>query len=132
VANRDQEFRSVYLGLARQFGDLQLGLGAGNAWYDGRRHATVNPWLYWERDGVEAFTSAERYAREDKAPWFYKGYVRARIGDAIFAGVHGEKDFGIGPLIGWAGGNVKLWSAVPLVGRAKEGARLVAGVQVEF
>lgn len=132
VANRDREFRSVYAGLTRQFGDLQLGIGVGNAWYDSRRHSTVNPWLFYRRDDVEAFASAERYAREDRAPWFYKGYVRRRIADSIFAGAYGEKDFGIGPQVGWGSGNVKVWSAVPVAGRPKDGSRLALGLQVEF
>ena len=110
----------------------QLGIGLGNAWYDSRCHPTLNPWLFWNREDVEAFLSAERYSREDKAPWFYKGHVRKRIADAVFAGAYGEKDFGAGPLLGWAGGGFEVWSAVPLVGRTKEGARLVVGVQVEF
>lgn len=132
VANRDQEFRSVYVGLAKQFGDLQLGIGFGNAWYDSRRHLTLNPWLFYRRDDFEAFASAERYSREDRAPWFYKGYVRGRITDSIFAGTYGEKDFGAGPLIGWGSGSFKIWSAVPVAGRPKDGARLVVGMQVEF
>ena len=132
VANRDQEFRSVYAGLARQFGDLQLGIGFGNAWYDSRRHMTVNPWLFYRRDDVDAFARAERYSREDKAPWFYKGYVRGRVADSIFAGAYGEKDFGVGPLIGWGSGSFKIWSAVPVVDRTKNGSRLAVGLQVEF
>ncbi len=130
--SRDQEFRSVYLGIARQFGDLQLGIGAGNAWYDNRRHPTLNPWLFFSRDDIEVFVSAEHYSREGEAPWFYKGHVRHRIADAVFVGAHGEKDFGAGPLIGWGSGSINIWSAVPVVDRPKDGARLAVGIQVEF
>lgn len=121
VANRDQEFRSVYAGLARQFGDFQLGIGFGNAWYDSRRHPTLNPWLFYRRDDFEAFASAERYSREDRAPWFYKGYVRGRIAGSVFAGAYGEKDFGVGPMIGRGNGGFKIWSAVPVASRPKLG-----------
>lgn len=130
--SRDQEFRSVYAGITRQFGDLQLGIGFGNAWYDSRRHPTVNPWLFYSRDDIEAFVSAEHYSREGEAPWFYKGYVRHRISDSVFVGAYGEKDFGAGPLIGWSSGSFKIWSAVPVVDRPKDGARLAVGLQVEF
>jgi hypothetical protein len=132
VVHHDKEFRSVYAGLARQFGDLQLGIGFGNAWYDNRRHPTLNPWLFYSRDDIEAFVSAEHYSREGEAPWFYKGYVRHRISDSVFVGAHGEKDFGVGPHIGWGSGSFKIWSVVPVADRPKDGSRLAVGLQVEF
>lgn len=132
VVHHDREFRAVYAGLARKFGDLQLGLGFGNAWYEDRRHPTVNPWLYYAGDAVEAFVSAERYGREDREPWFYKGQANWRVADSIFVGAYGEKDLGVGPLLAWRNGNVRIWGAIPVVSRPGAGARGVAGVQVEF
>lgn len=60
------------------------------------------------------------------------GYLRGRIVDSIFAGAYGEKDFGVGPLIGWGSGSFKIWSAVPVAARPKDGSRLAVGLQVEF
>lgn len=58
--------------------------------------------------------------------------VRSRIADSVSAGAYGEKDFGAGPLIGWGSGGFKIWSAVPVADRPKDGARLAVGMQVEF
>lgn len=132
VVHHDKEFRSVYAGLARKFGDLQLGFGFGNAWYDQLRHPAINPWLYYAEDTVEAFLSAERYGREDRAPWFYKGQASWRVVDSIFFGAYGEKDLGAGPMIGWRNGSLRIWGAIPVFSRPDAGARGVAGVQVEF
>lgn len=132
VAYHDQDFHSVYAGVARKFGDLQLGIGFGNAWYDDRQHPAVNPWLHYATADVEAFLTAEHYAREDQAPWFYKGHASRQITDSVFIGAYGEKDLGAGPLIGWRNGNFRLWASVPLVSRPEAGARGVAGIQVEY
>ena len=132
VAHRDQDFHSVYAGLARKFGELQLGVGFGNAWYDGIRHPTVNPWLYYAKEDVEAYLTVEHYARDDQAPWYYKGHASKRISDSYFLGVYGEKDLGVGPMIGWRSEAFRIWASVPLVSRPESGARGVAGVQVEF
>lgn len=121
-----------YAGLARKFGDLQLGIGIGNAWYDEQRHPTINPWLYFATDDVEIYATAERYAHESSTPWFYKGYANRRLTDQIFVGAYGEKSVGAGPMIGWHSGNVRVWAVVPIVDRADMGARGIAGVQIEF
>jgi hypothetical protein len=132
VAYHDRGLHSVYAGVARKFRDLQLGIGFGSAWYDGRKHPAVNPWLHCATDDVEAFLTAEHYAREDRAPWFYKGYASRRIGAMIFGGVYGEKDVGAGPMIGWRHRNIRVWGAIPIIDRSDTGARGIAGVQVEF
>jgi hypothetical protein len=132
VAYHDQDFHSIYAGVARTFGDLQLGIGIGNAWYDDRHHLAVNPWLFYAGENVEAFLSAEHYASDDQAPWFYKGHVSKRIAGSISVGAYGEKDLGAGPLIAWRNGSFRIWGAVPVVSRPAAGARGVAGVQVEF
>ena len=132
IAYHDQDFRSVYAGVARKFGDLQLGVGFGNAWFDGIRHPTVNPWLYYANGDVEAYLTAEHYARDDHAPWFYKGCASRYVANSFFVGAYGEKDVGVGPMIGWRNGGFRIWAAVPVVSRPETGARGVAGVQVEF
>lgn len=132
VVHHDREFRAVYAGLTQKFGDLQLGVGFGNAWYDDKRHPAFNPWLYYSADAVEAFVSVEHYSREDREPWFYKGQVSWRVADSIFVGAYGEKDLGVGPLLAWRNGSLRIWGAIPVISRPEEGARGVAGIQVEF
>lgn len=132
VVHRDQEFRAYYAGFVRKFNNLQLGIGFGNAWYDQIRHPAVNPWLFYAGDDVEAFLSVERYARDDHAPWFYKGHASRRILDSFFVGAYGETNMGAGPMIGWRNESFRIWVAVPVVSRPEAGARGVAGVQVEF
>lgn len=129
---QDKEFRSAYAGLARKFGDLQIGLGVGNAWYDQIRHPTINPWLYYATDDADIYLTAERYSRESTAPWFYKGYATWRIADSISIGAYGEKDLGAGPMIRWRSGSFRIWAAVPVVSQPEAGARGVAGIQIEF
>ena len=130
--HHDREFRAIYAGLARKFGDLQLGLGIGNAWFDQLRHPAINPWLFYSDVTSEAFLSAERYGGEDRAPWCYKGHATWRIADSIFIGAYGEKDLGVGPMIRWRNGSFRIWVAVPVISRPEAGARGVAGVQIEF
>lgn len=132
VMYHDKEFRAVYSGLARKFGDLQLGLGVGNAWYDQIRHPTINPWLYYATDDADLYLTAERYSRESTAPWFYKGYASQRVTGQFFAGLYGEKGIGAGPMISWRNGNIRIWAAVPVVDRTDAGARGIAGVQFGF
>jgi hypothetical protein len=132
VVHHDREFRAIYAGLARKFGDFQFGLGFGNAWFDQLRQPAINPWLYYSDDTAETFLSAERYGGEDWAPWFYRGHAIWRTADSIFIGTYGEKDLGVGPMIQWRNSNFRIWAAVPVVSRPEAGARGVAGVQVEF
>jgi hypothetical protein len=132
VVHHDRDFSSAYVGLARMFGDLQLGLGVGSARYDNRNHAVLNPWLFYAGEAAEIFLSAEHYGDEDDAPWFYKGQASRRFAGSLFAGVHGEKDVGVGPLFGWRNGNIRLWGAIPVVGRPHDGPRGIAGIQLEF
>lgn len=132
VAHRDQDFHSVYAGLARKFGELQLGVGFGSAWYAGIQHPTVNPWLYYGKENVEAYLTVEHYAHDEQAPWFYKGYASRRIADSFFIGAYGEKDLGVGPMIRWRNGSLRIWVAVPVVSRLDAGVRGVAGIQIEF
>ena len=132
VVHHDRDFDAAYVGLARKFGDLQLGIGLGNAWYEGIRHPTVNPWLYYGSYDAEAYLSVEHYARDDRAPWFCKGYASRRIVDSLFIGAYGEKGLGAGPMVAWSNGNIRIWAAVPVVDRKDGGARGVVGVQVVF
>lgn len=122
----------MYVGLARKLGDLQLGVGVGNAWYDQPRHPAINPWLFYVWDDVEALLYVERYGGNHQAPWSYKGHASKRMGDSFFVGAYGGKDVGAGPMIGWRNRNFRLWDTVPVVSRPEAGARGVAGVLVEF
>lgn len=132
VVHNDQGFRAYYAGFVRKFDNLQLGIGFGNAWYDQIRHPAVNPWLFYAGDDVEAFLSVERYARDDHAPWFFKGHASRRMLDSFFVGAYGKTDMGAGPMIGWRNASFRIWVAVPVVSRPEAGAQGVAGVQVEF
>jgi len=132
VVHHDKEFRAVYAGLARKFGELQIGIGVGNAWYDQIRHPTINPWLYYATDDVDLYLTAERYSRESTEPWLYKGYASQRVTGQFSVGLYGEKGLGAGPMISWRNGNIRIWAAVPLVDRTDAGARGIAGVQFGF
>lgn len=131
VAHHDRDFRSVYAGLARMFGDVQLGVGIGTAHYDRLSRTAFNPWLHLADDNTEAFLSVERYLHDD-APWFYKGHASMRVAASLLVGVYGEKDFGAGPMLSWRSGGMRIWSAVPVVSRSRTGAHAVAGIHLAF
>jgi len=103
VAYHDKEFAALYAGIARKFGDFQLGVGLGNARYDATAHPTINVWSYYanSESGVEASFAIERYGRDHGDPLFYKGYLQKRFGQ-FFGGVYGEKGLGIGPKLGFS------------------------------
>lgn len=127
----DKEFKSGYVGIARKFGDLQIGLGVGPARYDDRTHTTTTGWLFYlnEERRIEALGVFERY-RHDADPWFYKGYVQKALGDGYLIGVYGEKDVGIGPKVGMVIGNVKVWAFTPVINRQDGGTKFVIGVAI--
>lgn len=132
VVHHDQDFDAAYVGLARKFGDLQLGIGLGSAWYDGIRHPTINPWLYYGGDDAEAYLTAEHYGRDAVVPWFYKGYASRRMGDSLSIGVYVEKGRRAGPMVDWRNGAVRLWFTIPAVSLALDSSRAVAGIQNAF
>ena len=95
----DPEFSSVFVGVSRKFGDFQVGLAVGPSWYDGRRWNTVNPWLYYGKDGIEGSLYAEAYKGDPVR--FYKGHLQNTFSNGIIAGVYGESFAGVGPMVGY-------------------------------
>jgi len=136
----DQEFRSGGIGLARKFGDFQLGLGIGSAKYDGLSRTVVNPWVFYESGKWSALVTADHYSKEEVEPWWYKGYVEYKMTDQFFAGVYGEKGSGLGPMLGIRPvEGLKLWVSVPIVSTPKRdengevsGKKLFVGLTYEF
>lgn len=139
VVFHDQEFRSAYAGIAKKIGNWSVAFGAGSAWYDGVRHTAINPWAYYAVDGLEVFLTAEHYySREETNSWYYKGYLTKRLSESFFAGIYGEKDVGIGPMIGWKlSEKVKFSIAVPVIHRPSAETdtgrtKAIASVSIEF
>lgn len=111
---KDTAYKGVYAGLAKKFGNWQVGLGGGKVHYDGIRHTVTNPWVYFESDEWEAYVHAEHYSRDSENPWWYKGYVEKKFGD-VGVGVYGEKDMGVGPRISYKlNDHVMVWATVPM------------------
>lgn len=111
---KDPAFTGNYLGLAKKFGNWQVGLGAGNVHYDEVRHTVVNPWVYYSSEEWEAYVHAEHYSREADNPWWYKGYAEKKFGN-IGLGLYGEKDMGIGPRLSYKlNDHMRVWATVPM------------------
>ena len=128
----DKSFQAAYAGLSKKFGNWQVALGVGSAWYDGVRHNVVNPWVYYSSDEYEGFFSAEHYSNETVAPWFYKGHFEKKLGK-WGVGVYGEKDFGVGPRVSYKFEKVKLWATVPMANLPKTGRMVfMIGATYEF
>ncbi|HEU4677370.1 MAG TPA: hypothetical protein VFS75_01475 [Candidatus Paceibacterota bacterium] len=123
IGYHDEEFWSMYPGLAWSHGNVEVGLGVGSAHYDGRSHTTLNPWVWYGNDelGIEAQVYVERYLSEHDDPWYVKAYVRKRVGDLMF-GVYEDSIMGAGPLAGvYLGKHLRLWAYVPVVGQPSTG-----------
>lgn len=111
---KDPAFKGVYAGLAKKFGNWQVGLGTGKVHYDKVSHTVTNPWVYYSSDEWEAYVHAEHYSRDSENPWWYKGYAEKKIGDWAL-GVYGEKDMGVGPRVSYKlNDHVKVWATVPM------------------
>jgi len=130
----DKNFRSAYAGVGKRFGDLQVAIGVGSARFDETSHLTVNPWIYYSKDGLEGYLSAEHYGNEKIEPWFFTGYVHKDVTEKVFVGVYGESGFGIGPMIGTSLFNEKLkvWATLSAMNRQEEGARVIFGILYNF
>lgn len=133
VGYHDQEFRSATIGLARKLGDWQLGLGVGHASFDDMSHQVFNPWAYYADDDYKGYLHYEYYRNGSTHSDFMKGYALKRFG-AISLGVHGERDFGVGPRIeAKLADGLKLWGVVPVAHRPKVGAmKAMIGLSAEF
>lgn len=134
IAYHDKAFESASLGIAGQLGDLQAGIGAGKARYDGGLHLVVNPWLYYQSGKYTGLLTADHYGNEAVTPWFYHGYIERKLDDRYLAGVYGEKGIGAGPMMGmYLGGLARIWVSVPVFGRPSQGGmRSLLGLTFAF
>lgn len=133
VGYLDQEFREAVVGLAKKVGDLQLGLGVGQATFDEMNHVVLNPWAYYADDDYKGYMHYEVYRNGSTSSDFKKGYALKRF-DVISLGVHAETGFGIGPRVeaNFADG-LRLWGVVPVARQPTEGAmRAMIGLTAEF
>ncbi len=132
-AYHDEEFKSVFLGVAKKFGDFQVALSVGPAWYDNTRRVVYSPWVYYEADGVEGLAYTEYTPKDKDEPWFVKGYIHKRFGNYL-AGVYGENGLGVGPMVGfYPQEKVKVWAMVPVISQPDEGrVKMMVGVTISF
>ena len=98
VGYLDQEFREVAVGLAKKVGDLQLGLGVGQATFDEMNHLVLNPWAYYADDHYKGYLHYELYGNGSTYSDFMKGYALKHF-DVISLDLHAETDFGLGPRV---------------------------------
>lgn len=133
VGYLDQEFREAVVGLAKKVGDLQLGLGVGQATFDEMNHVVLNPWAYYADQDYRWYLHYELYRNGSTYSDFMKGYALKRF-DAISLGVHAETDFGLGPRVeARLAGGLKLWGVVPIAHQPTEGAmKAMIGLTAEF
>ncbi len=110
----DKNFSLLGAGVAKKFGDLQLGLGAGSARYDERSHGMLSAWSFYENDaGFEASLLVERYLRESDAPWYWKASMEGMMSKNVSIGIYTETDYGAGPLITYhLSEGAKVWTTV--------------------
>jgi hypothetical protein len=121
----DEEFQSLTLGLARAYGDLQLGLGLGQARFDGMAHDVINPWAYFEDDKYRGYFHYERYRNEDSQSYFMKAHAVRQFGP-ISLGVHYDSDLGTGPRVeANLSDQLQLWGVVPVSNRPESDDVLV-------
>jgi hypothetical protein len=118
----DPAFKATYYGVAKKFGNIQVGIGGGDAVYGDVRHRVFNPWVYYSGEEYEALAAGERYRDESEEPWFYKWYVEKKF-ENFSVGLYGEKGFGIGPKVTWSPNkHVKVWATIPIHNRPETGA----------
>src|SRR3989344_2088257 len=122
----DGDVSELLLGVAKTLGDVQVGLGGGVSRYDDTLHPIVLPWVWYGDDHYTAYFEAEYYFGGEEDPWWYRGYGHRTIGSTLFfAGVYGEKDVGVGPLIGWGPTEQpEIFGAVPVLGTSDAGVIL--------
>lgn len=133
VGYLDQEFREAVVGLTRKVGDLQLGLGVGQATFDEMNHVVLNPWAYYADDDYKGYLHYELYRNGSTYSDFMKGYALKHF-DEISLGVHAETDFGLGPRIEVTlTDGLRLWGVVPVAYQPTEGAmKAMVGLTAEF
>jgi hypothetical protein len=134
AAYHDKEFESAYLGVARQFGDFQVAIGAGKARYDDISHFVLNPWLYYQANQYTGLLTVEHYSNESDDPWYYKGYIERKVSERYYIGAFGEKGIGVGPMLGmYLGSQVNVWASAPIIYRPSQGGmQSLLGLTFEF
>jgi hypothetical protein len=121
----DEEFRSLTLGMARTFGNLQLGIGLGQARFDGMTHDVINPWAYYEDNRYRGYLHYERYRKEHSQSYFMKAYAVRQFGP-VSLGMHYESDLGTGPRVeANLSDQLQLWGVVPVSNRPESDDVLV-------
>jgi hypothetical protein len=104
-AYKDDFYQSTYVGLSTTalVSELELGLGLGQAKVnDGvstERDMAYNPWLWFQKNGFEAFAEAE-VLQDDAKNYYYRAYLHHDISDYFYVGYYTERDVGGGPLAG--------------------------------
>ena len=133
VGYLDQEFREAAVGLAKKVGDLQLGLGVGQATFDEMNHVVLNPWAYYADDDYKGYLHYELYRNGSTYSDFMKGYALKHF-DVISLGLHAETDFGLGPRVeAKLPYGLRLWGVVPVALQPTEGAmKAMIGLTAEF
>ena len=133
TAYTDSEFDSLYVGIARTFGDVQVGISAGPARYEGQVRRTWNPWI-WGSSGLYEYLLDYEYTEDDRNPGYTRGYVHRRFGNWI-AGLNGESYTGTGPMFGkyFFEDRVKAWVSIPVFDTQEEDAvQVVLGITITF
>ncbi len=111
---KDPEFKGIYAGLAKKFGNWQVGLGGGKVHYDGMSHTVTNPWVYYDSEKLEAYGHLEHYSKDSKNPFWGKAYAEWKF-NPIGAGFYWEKDMGLGPRLSYkVNDHVKVWGVIPV------------------
>ena len=130
---RDQEYWSATVGLARKLGDLQVGIGLGQATYNNLNHLVINPWAYYSSESYTGLFHIEFHGSTEGSSHYYKSYLVKQFG-ALSVGGHAEKDFGIGPRVEAAlVGKTKVWATVPILNKPPIGAmKAMLGLTAEF
>ncbi len=97
-------YESTYVGVAKMFGDLQVGVGVAEPKYvDGSgnevRNIGYSPWFWYVNDKWESLVSFE-FLPNDRDAYYYRGYVHYDVTPYLFLGMYSERGFGNGPSIG--------------------------------
>ncbi len=133
VGYRDQEFNYGQLGLARKFGNVEVGLGVGMTNYDDQAHVLANPWVYYSGERYDAYLHVEHYANERQDPWWYKAYLLRKFNTRSIGGYY-DTTFGLGPRFDASiSDHWNAWLAVPIWLRPDGGVfNYSIGVSVDF
>ncbi len=132
---KDAEYESIYVGVARSFGNALLGLSVGEAIIYGKPTVGYNPWILYDDEGWEGYAEYE-YLNDAKDDWYYRAYLHAELTRHLFMGVYSERDVGTGPSLGLQFGRAELgfkaWIVKPTIDDRDVPAVLNFSVWMEF